>query len=66
MYFTINFKELAVSLNSIVLFCEFLGFCSGVCKFIQGHDALQCLLKNSVKLELIIWEVFCGYLATHC
>lgn len=68
MYFTVNFKELAVPLNNIVLLCKFIGFCSGVCKlsFIQGHEALHCLLKNSIKLELIIWEGSYGYLETHC
>jgi len=68
MYFNVNFKELAVSLNNIVVLCKFLVFCSGVCKlsFIQRHDALYCLLINSVKLELIIWEGCCGYLETHC
>jgi len=34
--------------------------------FIQGHDALHCLLKNSVQLELIIWEGYCGCLEIHC
>jgi hypothetical protein len=68
MYCTVNLKVLAVSLNNIVLLCKFLDFCSGVCELciIQGYDALHCLLKNSVKLELIIWEGSCGYLETHC
>jgi hypothetical protein len=62
LYFIVNFKELAVPVNNTVLLC------SGVCKlsFIQGHDALHCLLKNSVKLELIVWEGSYGYLETHC
>jgi len=68
MYFIVNIQKLAVSLNNIVLLCQCIGFCSGVCKlsFIQGYDALHCLLKNPVKLEVIIWEGSCGYLETHC
>jgi hypothetical protein len=68
VFFTVNVKELAVSLNNIVFLCKFIGFFSGACKlsFIQGHDVLHCLLKNSVKLELFIWEGSYGYLETHC